>query len=1019
MPEATVPGDRQPKMSFDEVVDQLKEMKEQNEEASNDNSELLLDIQAEIEKQGSISSGERGTLNTILQYQTEMFGQMKDLASATNKGILDQLETQQELFKVTDKMAFAQRLMRDLDEATRNDEHQDQQTSLKTIAETSTNILNFLQAAEDKRDAAAREAAREGAGAGKMSPADVKKEAKKGGLIGGIFGAIGGAFSMIGGIFKAISKVGPKFVLGMSSLGAGIAGFFVGFAMIGEAMQFATSAGEGVVKVMKNFFDAFNGVGVEGLVAFGAILTAGVITSKLGGMNQLKLMSGMTALGMGISGFFLGIMAGDFIAKLGDAAGIDGSSMKKLIQNVFGAFDGVKETATLFAIMGAGAVVALGKKGMAKKIALGMTAVGAGITGFASALLAGDFIVKKLGKFAEIPGESIATLLKTVFGAFEGISETTLIAVMGTGAAVAALKVGPKQMIKGMGALAAGIIAFAGTFVAADALLAGVDSLFKGVKIVEGIKNLDTSIMKIGVKSFTDAFTGSLISAATISAVFAGGIAIAKLNIGAGKIVKGMGSLAAGIMAFAGVFTGGSAILNKILPELDTGEKDMSSLDPKAMKKMVQSVFGALSDINPVTLAGIITAGALIPMSFPVKMGLLGAGLIAFTTVVGGIGEILGKIGIDGTGFRELLGNIGGALGDFAGGAINWVEPLSKVDGSNLVKVGLGMTAIAGALAVFTAGAVADSIVKGGKALFDGIKGFFGGKDPDEIEDPLDALGPLKPFAILANRMPENFATKMFNIGQGMQGIADAFLTFSEGKIKSGIGNILSGGDFDPMVKMMNDLSMDSINPDKIRSGLMALADGLAAVGTNQEAISNLMKNPVRLPESTMTQRAMTDEQIKAFEEKYKERYALAGKRRKGDIRGEMRQDLMDNYGFTEEQAKDSLGQIQSRKQMANGQLLSSDLKLSRLKLQEKQPIAELPSTAVLPAQTQAMMEGQTVQDDGGAGAQAAVTAAAGAGTIEMINTSMTAITGAIQQLQASNAQLLSAIEQKLPEPIG
>ena len=1018
MPEATVPGDRQPKMSFDEVVDQLKEIKEQNEEASNDNSELLLDIQAEIEKQGSISSGERGTLNTILQYQTEMFGQMKDLASATNKGIMDQLEAQQDLLKSTDKMAFAQELMRDLDQANVKDQHDDQQSSLKTIADTSTNILNFLQSAEDKRDAAAREAAREGAGAGKMSPADVKKEAKKGGLIGGIFGAIGGAFSMIGGIFKAISKVGPKFVLGMSSLGAGIAGFFVGFAMIGEAMQFATSAGEGVVKVMKNFFDAFNGVGVEGLVAFGAILTAGVITSKLGALNQLKLMSGMTALGMGISGFFLGIMAGDFIAKLGDAAGIDGSSMKKLIQNVFGAFDGVKETATLFAIMGAGAVVALGKKGMAKKIALGMTAVGAGITGFATALLAGDFITTKLGAFAEVPGESIAKLLKTVFGAFEGISETTLIAVMGTGAAVAALKVGPKDMIKGMGALAAGIIAFAGTFVAADALLAGVDSLFKGVKIIEGIKSLDTSVMKVGVKSFTDAFTGSLISAATISAVFAGGIAIAKLNIGAGKIVKGMASLAAGIMAFAGVFTAGNAILGAVLPDLPTGEMDMSSLDPQAMKKMITGTFGALSEINPVTLAGIITAGALIPMSFPIKMGLLGAGLIAFTTVVGGIGEILGKIGIDGTGFRELLGNIGGALGDFAGGAINWVEPLSKVDGSNLVKVGLGMTAIAGALAVFTAGAVADSIVKGGKALFDGIKGFFGGKDPDEIEDPLDALGPLKPFAILANRMPENFATKMFNIGQGMQGIADAFLTFSEGKIKSGIGNILSGGDFDPMVKMMNDLSMDSINPDKIRSGLMALADGLAAVGTNQEAISNLMKNPVRLPESAMTQRAMTDEQIKAFEEKYEERYALAGKKRRGDIRGEMRQDLMDNYGFTEAQAKDSLREIQSRKQI-DGSNFTADLKLSRLKLQEKQPIAELPSTAVLPAQTQAMMEGQTVQDDGGAGAQAAVTAAAGAGTIEMINTSMTAITGAIQQLQASNAQLLSAIEQKLPEPIG
>ena len=36
--------------------------------------------------------------------------------------------------------------------------------------------------------------------------------------------------------------------------------------------------GEGVVKVMKNFFDAFNGVGVEGLAHFGMII---------GGCNHL------------------------------------------------------------------------------------------------------------------------------------------------------------------------------------------------------------------------------------------------------------------------------------------------------------------------------------------------------------------------------------------------------------------------------------------------------------------------------------------------------------------------------------------------------------------------------------------------------------------------------------------------------------------------------------------------------------------------------------------------------------
>ena len=43
---------------------------------------------------------------------------------------------------------------------------------------------------------------------------------------------------------------------------------------------------------MKNFFDAFNGVGVEGLVAFGGIIiAAGVIIEKLGGVNPLKLLT--------------------------------------------------------------------------------------------------------------------------------------------------------------------------------------------------------------------------------------------------------------------------------------------------------------------------------------------------------------------------------------------------------------------------------------------------------------------------------------------------------------------------------------------------------------------------------------------------------------------------------------------------------------------------------------------------------------------------------------------------------
>ena len=80
--------------------------------------------------------------------------------------------------------------------------------------------------------------------------------------------------------------------------------------------------------------------------------------------------------------------------------------------------------------------------------------------------------------------------------------------------------------------------------------------------------------------------------------------------------------------------------------------------------------------------------------------------------------------------------------------------------------------------------------------------------------------------------MPDGFADKLYSIGEGMSGIAESFVTFSEGKIKSGIGNIMGGkGSFDGFIDMLVRLSQKDINGDAIRNALNGFAEGMVEVG--------------------------------------------------------------------------------------------------------------------------------------------------------------------------------------------
>ena len=97
MPEASIPGDRNPKNSFDDVVRELQEIKDNDEQYSNDNTELLLQIDDTLQKTSDSAMSQRNVINNIMQYQTELFGKLSDFAEMNNKAMLDQAENLKKL----------------------------------------------------------------------------------------------------------------------------------------------------------------------------------------------------------------------------------------------------------------------------------------------------------------------------------------------------------------------------------------------------------------------------------------------------------------------------------------------------------------------------------------------------------------------------------------------------------------------------------------------------------------------------------------------------------------------------------------------------------------------------------------------------------------------------------------------------------------------------------------------------------------------------------------------------------
>lgn len=204
--------------------------------------------------------------------------------------------------------------------------------------------------------------------------------------------------------------------VGMSALGAGISGLFVGLAVGDKAMGWLNTDFSAIAKAMRGFNEAVGALSVKSVTSLGLLLGTGMAIGKLTNpKTKVDMLTGIATLTAGIGTFFLGFAGMDAAAKkIGE-----GNSAKILIGNFGSAIDQLSEKSmkTLGAILGIG--VLFGATGLSGPAAIGMGAVGAGIAAF---FLAFDGMAA-LGGILGVDGSSTKKLVGNMVDSIKPLEE--------------------------------------------------------------------------------------------------------------------------------------------------------------------------------------------------------------------------------------------------------------------------------------------------------------------------------------------------------------------------------------------------------------------------------------------------------------------------------------------------------------------------------------------------------------------------------------------------------------------
>ena len=204
--------------------------------------------------------------------------------------------------------------------------------------------------------------------------------------------------SLAGGIGKGV---------GIAAIGLGIGGFFAGLATGGAAVN-ALGGASGVKDMLVNLAEGLGAFSGTSLLAFGALLGAGMLfgpsgSNPVSGLGKgLNMSIGIASIGLGLGGFLAGLaLGGAGIDALGGSGGVKqmmvdlAEGLNAFNPSSMAAFGTLLAAGGLFGVVtGVAAPVGLAMMGGTM---LGMTAIGLGLGGFLAGLALGGKGIDMLG----------------------------------------------------------------------------------------------------------------------------------------------------------------------------------------------------------------------------------------------------------------------------------------------------------------------------------------------------------------------------------------------------------------------------------------------------------------------------------------------------------------------------------------------------------------------------------------------------------------------------------------------
>jgi|TARA_B110000438_G_scaffold303794_1_gene367464 hypothetical protein len=486
--------------------------------------------------------------------------------------------------------------------------------------------------------------------------------------------------------------------------------------------------------------------------------------------NAAKAAGGMALLGLGIGGFMSGLMVWSNIKAFKGEGFPDQAKNVAEGLDEFGKMSN-KSIATLGVMLAGGAFLGMvGGVGKSSKAAIGMTTMGAGIGGFMTGIVAA-------GDLTGFKGDVFAAQAVNLSAALEALGDlsTAQVATLGTIAAGGALMAASRVGI-GTTTLAAGGAAIAG---------AGLGGFMTGIAAPGDIGKFtgttfkDQAINTVAAIKALETIDDTILI--TLGGLAAGGALMASTRVGIGTV-----ALAAAGASLAGAGIGGFMVGIAGAGKLGS----MAGVDGSSFKNQAKNIaegIGSFTDKQQKAMVGFITVGAGLGLATggignvaaAAGMTAFGAGIGGFFGAMAGVGKLFEAVGVDGTGLRTIMENLGGGLAGF-----------NDVKGENLVDVGLGLGSlgigIAGlGTALFGTG-TADTI---GDAV-DGVKNIFnwewlsGKKDKDTSASGLENLiaGIVSPMKMLAEVPNETYS----QAATGIDSVVKALNAYNGLKIQTG-----------------------------------------------------------------------------------------------------------------------------------------------------------------------------------------------------------------------------------------